>query len=390
MPHVLEGLRVIDLSVMWAAPGISMYLGDQGADVIKVEARTGDMSRGLGSTPFLKENSRSFMVVNRNKRGITLDTRKPAGREVVHRLARTADVIIENFRPGVAERLGVGYDDINAINPRIIYCSVSGYGRKGPYSEKAAYDRVLQGLSGAMFRKMPDGTPISTGVWIADCSTPMLMSYGIMLALWEREKTGLGQRVSSSLLQAAVAMQSVDLVRADDDPTQIPESANPAYGAYRCADGVFINIVALADHQFTRLVQVLDLDHLNQDPRATDPYRKTEWRGEVFAILEGLFETKPSEDWLSILHAADIPCGPIIERSQVYDQPQIVENEMLVETQHPAAGRVRMLGIPLELSRTPGAIRRPAPILGQHTEEVLKEIGYSDAEIAALRAEEVI
>ena len=219
MSQVLEGIRVIDLAQMWAAPGVSMYLGDQGAEVIKVEPRTGDMSRGLGTTPYLKENSRSFMVVNRNKRGIALDLRKPAGREVVLRLARNADVLVENFRPGVVERLGVGYDDLKPLNPRLIYCSVSGYGRKGPYTYRAAYDRVLQGLSGAMFRRMPDGTPISTGVWIADCSVPMLMAYGIMLALWEREKTGLGQRVNTSLLQAAVAMQSVDLVLAEDDPT---------------------------------------------------------------------------------------------------------------------------------------------------------------------------
>ena len=390
MGLILEGIRVIDLAQMWAAPGVSMYLGDQGAEVIKVEPRTGDMSRGLGSTPYLKENSKSFMVLNRNKRGITLDTRKPAGREVVYRLARTADVLIENFRPGVADRLGIGYEEMSALNPRLIYCSVSGYGRKGPYAQRAAYDRVLQGLSGAMFRRMPDGAPISTGVWIADCSVPMLLSYGIMLALWEREKTGLGQRVNTSLLQAAVAMQSVDLVLAEDDPTHIPESANPAYGAYRCADGVYINVVALADHQFARMLTVLDLDHMNQDPRARDPYQKMEWRGEMYQVLEGIFETKTSEDWLGILNGADVPCGPILDRAEVYEEPQIVENQMLVRTEHPAAGRVRMLGIPLELSRNPGAIRRPAPRLGEHTEEVLRELGYSDEEIAAMRADEVI
>jgi len=387
---VLQGLRVVDLSQMWAAPGVSMYLGDQGAEVVKVEPPNGDMSRGLGTTPYLKENSKSFMVVNRNKRGIVVDIRKPAGREVVLRLARKADVLVENFRPGVAERLGVGYDDLGALNPRLIYCSVSGYGRKGPYAERPAYDRILQGLSGAMYRRMPEGTPISTGVWIADCSTPMLIGFAIMLALWEREKTGLGQRVSSSLLQAALAMQSVDLVLPEDDPTPSDEERYQGTGIYRCGDGQYINLVALADHQFARLLSTMDLDHLNQDPRAKDPYRKMQFRGEVAQVLEGIFETRPAGEWLDLLQKSDIPCGPILDRREVFDEPQILENEMLVRTEHPAAGRVKMLGIPFELSRTPGGIQRPAPVLGQHTEEVLRELGYSEEEIHGLRAEAVI
>lgn len=387
---VLQGLRIIDLSQMWAAPGIGMYLGDQGAEVIKIEPPQGDMSRGLGTTPYLKENSKSYMVVNRNKRGMAVDIRKPAGREVVVRLAQTADVLVENFRPGVADRLRIGYDDLSAVNPRLIYCSVSGYGRRGPYAERPAYDRILQGLAGVMYRKMPDGMPISAGIWVADCSVPMLMCYGVMLALWEREKTGLGQRVSTSLLQAAVAMQSVDLVLPEDDPTPEPEGANPTYGAYKCADGAYINISALADHQFARLLTAMDLDHLNQDPRAKDPVQKTQFRAEVYQLFEGLFETRPFDEWLKVLHEADIPAGPILDRKQVFDEPQIVANDMLVRTHHPAVGRVKMLGVPLELSRTPGAIQRPAPGLGEHTVEVLKELGYSGDEIEALRAESVI
>jgi CoA:oxalate CoA-transferase len=380
----------LDLAGMWAAPGISMYLGDQGAEVIKVEPRTGDLSRTLGTTPYLKENSRSFMVVNRNKRGITVDTRKPAGKEIVLKLAGWADVLIENFRPGVTERLGIGYDDLAPLNPRLIYCSVSGYGRKGPYAEKAAYDRILQGLSGAMFRRMPSGEPIGTGIWIADCSVPMMMSYGIMLALWQREKTGLGQRVNTSLLQAAIAMQSVDLVMADDDPTPRGGEAFQGTGIYRCGDGVYINVVALADHQFMRLLQVMDLGHLTGDPRAKDPLRSAEFRNEVSTVLQGIFETRSAEEWLQALHTADVPCGPILTRDEVFEEPQVLENEMLVRTEHPAAGRLRMLGIPLELSATPGSIRRPAPRLGEHTDEVLREFGYSADEIGALRAEEVI
>ncbi len=391
MTYALEGIQVIDLAQMWAGPGVSMYLGDQGAAVIKVEPRlTGDSSRTLGSTPFLAENSLSYMVLNRNKRSVTLDIRTPEGREVLLKLVERADVIIENFRPGVAERLGIGYEDLNRINPRIIYGSVTGYGTKGPYSHRPAYDRIVQGLSGAMFRRMPDGTPIGTGIWIADCSVAMLLAYGVMLALWEREKTGLGQKVETSLLQAAVAMQSVDLVLAEDDPTQEPESANPAYDVYRCADGVYINIAALTTHQFARLLTVMDLEHLNQDPRSSDPSLRNQFRSEVSPILEELLKTKTSEEWLRLLDAADVPSGPVIERSQVFFEPQIVENEMLVSVSHPKAGRTRMLGIPIQLSDTPGKIPAAAPLLGEHTEDVLRELGYSPADISELKSKEVI
>lgn len=391
MPYALEGIRVIDMAQMWAAPGASMYMADQGAEVIKVEPRlVGDQSRGLGTTPWLGKNSKSYMAINRNKRSITVDIRKPEGREIIIRLVRQADVLIENNRPGVSDRLGLGYDALSKVNPRLIYGSVSGYGTKGPYAEQGAYDRVLQGLSGAMHRRLPDGTPLPAGVWIADCSVPMLMAYGVMLALWVRERTGRGQKVDTSLLQAAVAMQSVDLVRAEDDPTPIPEAANPAYGAYQCADGVYINVTALADHQFARLLKVMDLEHLTSDPRMNDPLTRNDFRNEVYPLLDELFTTRASGEWLSLLHAADIPAGPILDRAQVFDEPQIVDNEMLVPVQHPAAGRVRILGVPVRLSETPGAIRRPAPQLSEHTDEVLGELGYSAAEIAQLRAEEVI
>ena len=197
-------------------------------------------------------------------------------------------------------------------------------------------------------------------------------------------------RSNTSLLQAAVAMQSVDLVLAEDDPTPKVEEGFQGTGIYRCGDDVCINVVALADHQFARLLKVMDLEHLLQDSRWKDPYRKSEFLNEVSAVLQGVFETRTSEEWLDALNKADVPCGPILDRSEVFDEPQIVENGMLVRTEHPAAGRVRMLGVPIDLSHTPGAIRRAAPQLGEHTEEVLRELGYSAAEIATMRADEVI
>jgi crotonobetainyl-CoA:carnitine CoA-transferase CaiB-like acyl-CoA transferase len=218
----------------------------------------------------------------------------------------------------------------------------------------------------------------------------MLLAYGVMLALWAREKTGLGQKVETSLLQAAIAMQSVDLVLAEDDPTQEPELANPTYGVYRCADGVYINVAALAANQVARLLTIMDLEYLNQDPRSFDPYLRNEFRREISPVLEELFKTKTSEEWLGLLQAADIPSGPVVERSKVFFESQTVENEMLVPVRHPKAGRTRMLGIPIQLSSTPGKISTAAPLLGEHTEEVLRELGYSRPEIDELKAKDVI
>ena len=206
--HALEGIKVIDVAINFAGPATSMYLADQGAEVIKIERRiTGDTARRSGNTPFLKLNSRQFMAINRGKRSITLDITKSDGQEVVRELARRSDVMVENFRPGVMDRLGLGYEALSEVNPRLIYASVSAYGMKGPYAKKAGFDRLIQGMAGSMFRHDAKGYPLTTGVWIADWSAPMLMAYGIALALMVRAQTGRGQHVESSLLQAAIAMQ---------------------------------------------------------------------------------------------------------------------------------------------------------------------------------------
>ena len=391
MRYALEGVRVIDLAQHLAGPGVSMYLADQGADVIKVEPRgQGDQSRRMGSTPFLGENSRSFMVLNRNKRSITVDMRTPQGKEIITRLVRGADVVVTNSRTRVSERLGIDYETLRSINPRIIYGSVSAYGTRGPYAEKGGFDRMTQGMSGAMYRKTPEGVPMTAGVWISDSSIPMLLSYGIMCALWAREKTGVGQKVETSLLQAAVAMQGGDLVLAEDDPAGPVEGGSASYGIFQCGDGVYINVGALQDDQFVRLCGVMDLEHLAQDPRFNDPARNQEFRAEAFPIIEEFFKLKPSSEWLDLLNAADVPCAPILERWQVFDEPQIVENEIIVRVQHPEAGRTRLMGPPVRLSEMPGEIRTPAPLLGQHTDEVLRELGYDAQEIDVLRAHEVV
>ena len=387
----LEGLKVIDVAINYAGPTSSMYLADQGADVIKIERRvTGDTSRRHGNTPFLKGNSRNFVAINRGKRSITLDITKPAGQDIVRELAKRADVFIENFRPGVMDRLGIGYDALSQVNPRLIYGSLTAYGARGPYADKAGFDRLVAGMSGALWRRDAEGRRLGAGTLIADWSAPMLMAFGVMLALRVRDQTGVGQRVDTSLLQAAIAMQLGELTVIENDPTPPAPEEPPAYGGYVCADGVTISVSALFPHQWARLCQVMDLPHLADDPRFTDPARRDELRNEAAPILHALFATRPAEEWLGQLEEADVPCAPIVERPQVAYHEQVLANEMMVPLDHPVVGPTRIVGVPVKLSRTPSTPLRPAPLLGEHTDEILGELGYSRERIAELRAAEVI
>lgn len=391
MEGALSGIRVIDLAQHLAGPGTSMYLADQGADVIKVEPRlTGDANRRSGGTTLTAGNSPGFLVLNRNKRSITLDIRQPRGRDVLLRLVDSADVLIHNLRRRVTEKLGLTYEELRERNPRLIYGWISAFGAAGPYADKGGYDRMTQGFSGAMSRRDHEGAPITAGLWISDCSVPMLMSYGITLALLARQKTGLGQKVETSLLQAAVAMQSTSLVRVERDPSPPAEPGSPGYGIYRCGDGVYINVCALQQDQFQRFCLSLELTHLADDPRFYDPSRQGEFRADVYPVLDEVMKTKTADEWLTILDEADVPAAPILSKDEVFEEPQMLENEIIVPVDHPIVGPTRMFGVPIKLSMTPGSIRRPAPLLGEHTEDVLHELGYSADEIAELQSQSVI
>ena len=390
MDNALEGIKVLDLASNTAGPGVSMYLGDLGADVIKVEPRWGDAARGTGTTAFLKTNSRRFMTLNRNKRGITVDIRKPEGSEIIHKMAADADVIVVNFRADAAARMGIDYDTLNRINPRLIYASVSAYGNKGPHANRGAYDRVLQGLAGVMYRHMPDGTPITAGLYAADASTPMLLAYGVMAALWAREKTGVGQKVEASLLHTWLALQLTELTRADDDPTPDADGADSGFGIYQCGDGKWINIAPNNDRQFASACKTVGMDYVLEDPRFDDPAQRPQLRKEIHPKIAELLETGSSEDWLKRFYEADIPCGPIRTREEVLVEPQVLENEMLMEVQHPQAGRTRMVSMPLRFSVTERVTPRAAPLLGEHTDEVLGQLGYTAEQIASLKVQEVV
>jgi len=391
MPPALDGIKVLDLSINYAGPTSSLYLADQGADVVKIERRkVGDTTRRAGNTPFLKLNSYAFMALNRGKRSITLDISKPQGQEIIRDLVRSADVLIENFRPGVMERLGIGYDSLSQINPRLIYGSLTAFGPKGPYADKAGFDRLAQGMSGAMFKKDEEGRPLPNGIWIGDWGSPMLMAFGIMTALFTRDRTGRGQRVETSLLQAAMAMQYSQLTVVEDNPTP-PRDENPTgYNSYRCSDGVFLNVTVYFPDQLNRLFQVLDLPHLVDDPRLHDPLRRHELDQEVDPVMAELFATQPSQVWIDALVEADVPCAPIIDRANVRFEEQIRANEMMVSIQHPVVGPTHIVGTPVRLSETPPVQLQPAPTLGQHTDEILGELGYSPERIKELREAEVI
>lgn len=385
MGPALEGLRVIDLTTGIAGPGTAVYLADQGAEVIRIEPPLTEANSDLAA-----DGGTGFVVQNRNKRSLTLNLAKPEGKAVFRKLAERSDVIVSNMRAAAATKLGVDYTSVREINPRLVYASISAYGRKGPYSFKPGYDRLTQGFSGAQYRKWEDGTPVSTGIFLSDPSIPMLLCYGITLALLQREKTGEGQLVETSLLQAAIAMQMTQLVKFEKNPEPLRDLDMPTYGIYRCADDVYVNVTALRPQQFRRMCEVLDLPHIRDDPRASNPTGNREFREEVLPIIHAIFETKPAAEWLKLLDDADVPVAPVLERDDVFYEPQMVENNMFVRVEHPVKGPVLSFAPPFTLSDAPEVTHKSPPLLGEHTVEVLTELELTQGEIAELRAKGVV
>ena len=392
----LEGTRVVEVAQVWAAPGAGMYLADQGADVIKIEPVWGDDARRVFTSPPLPNGeSRSFLPLNRNKRGLAVDISKPEGQEIVYQLVDQADVFIHNFRPGIEERLGYGYDTLRNRNPRLVYAAISAFGKEGPYAHRRGYDLLFQSLSGILSKRRDEnGIPISSGVWVADSSAPIALAYGIALALLVRQETGLGQKVETSLLHMALAMQTVDLVRTEAEASrgedQTDFSRQALYSPYRCQDGGFVIMVVLSDQQFAGLCRALEVEHLLGDPDYSDNLRRAQKSIELHELISGILSTRPRDHWLRVLEEADVPAAPVLDRDELFADPQIAANEMLTVQEHSGAGQVDMVNIPVRLSDTPGSLRSPAPTVGQHTREVLAELGYDDAEIDLLEAAKII
>ena len=394
MTGALHGLVVLDLSSQLSGPYCAMLLGDLGADVIKVEHPVGGDHARLGA-PHINGESAPFMTVNRNKRSITVDLKAPDGLAIVRRLAARADVVLENWRPGTAARLGLGYDDVRRLNPRVIYCSISGFGQTGPYASRGGFDRIAQGMSGLMsINGEEDGPPLVVPIPIADIGTGMFGLIGILAALAYRARTGDGQAVDASLLETPIAWsvyEAAAYFATGEVPRRLGQGhrTNAPYQAFRTADG-WINLGGGSQQFWRDICTVLEVKQLADDPRFATPALRVRHRKELEALLQPRFLTAPTSVWLEKFEAVGVPAGPILGYDQVFADPHIEAREMAVEVDHAKAGRTRVLGVPFKLSTTPGTVRRPAPTLGQHTDEILGELGYDAAAIADLRSRKVV
>ena len=393
-PRALEGLRVLDQTQVMAGPFCAMLLADMGADVIKIEPPGGEATRAmdLEAAPGV---SAPFLAVNRNKRGLVLDLKRAEGVAVLNKLVTTADVLIENYRPGVAARLGVDYPALSALNPRLIYCSISGYGQTGPYAARGGYDLIAQGMSGIMSATGSDGgAPVKVGVPITDLGAGLFALVGILCAVRARRVTGRGQRVDTSLFEAGLALSAWEATEYWFTG-QVPRGLgtahrlNAPYQAFRAADGYF-TVGAANDNLFPRFCKILGLDHLVGDARFADVGRRLRNRAELETLIEAVTVHQPRAHWLAQCEAAGVPAGPINSVPEALADPHVRARGMVQALTHPQAGRVSALGNPVKMSLTPPVMAAAAPTLGQDTDAILRELGYAEPEIAALRQHEVI
>ncbi len=391
----LEGVRVLDLTQIMAGPYCTMMLADMGADVVKVEKPNGgDDTRRMGP-PFIEGESAAFLGINRNKRSIVIDLRSDSGRELAQRMALESDVLVQNFRPGSLDRMGLGYKQVREINPAIVYCTISGFGATGPYAQRGGFDLVTQGMSGLMsVTGYAGGPPAKVGVPVCDLNAGMFGAIGILTAYINRLRTGQGQHVDTSLLEGGIAYtfwESAMYFATGDvpEPKGSAHRLTAPYQAFETSDG-YVNIGAANQANWERLCTAIGRDELATDPRFVEPRDRMNNLDELVSTLEQVFSQETSAHWLEKLADAGVPAGPINDLGEVYADPQVQAREMMVETEHPIAGRVKNIGIPIKLSETPGQFQRPAPTLGQHTDEVLTELGCSPNEIEKLRSDGVV
>jgi crotonobetainyl-CoA:carnitine CoA-transferase CaiB-like acyl-CoA transferase len=384
----LEGVRVLDFTQMMMGPWATQFLGDMGADVVKVERPgAGEWERGLRAMgELLGGQSPFFLAMNRNKRSLTLNLKHLRAREVVLRLAATADLVTENFRPGVMDRLGIGYEALRAVNPSLVYVAGTGYGPDGPYADRPGQDLLVQSVSGlAAHGGRRDDPPTPAGSSIVDASTALLLAFSAMVGLFHRERTGQGQRIDVSLLSTAVALQCQELAAFLNSERRFERSQagiggawlSAPFGIYRTADGH----LALAMGSLAVLGELLDLPEL----AAYDtPERAWADRDHVYRLLAARLPERPTGDWLAILATRDVWCAPVQTFDQLVDDPQVAHNQLLTTVGYPGLGEVRVVGVPARFSGTPGTIRLGPPAVGQHTDEVLASAGYTAGEIRRL------
>ena len=377
----LDGVRVVDLTQVMGGPYCTMQLGDLGADVIKVEPPTGDLSRSMGGAQLRMpgNDNAPFFALNRNKRSVVLDLTQPRGREIFYALARTADIVVESFRPGVTKRLGVDYETLADMNPRLIYASISGFGQTGPYADRPGFDLIAQGMSGVMsVTGEPNGPPVKSGVPIADLAVGLIATNGVLAALVAREKTGRGQYIDTSLFESALAMsvwEATEFWATGEAPHAMGSAhrLSAPYQAFRTSDG-YVTLAALTPVQWQRLCETLGRPSLIDDSRfATNASRMTN-RPELVREVEDALASGTTAQWVDRMLAVGVPAGPIQNLAQVFADPHTRARQMVEEVDHPVAGRVRTLGFPLKMSDTPLRVRRAPPLLGEHTDEILREL----------------
>jgi crotonobetainyl-CoA:carnitine CoA-transferase CaiB-like acyl-CoA transferase len=393
-PRALKSLRVLDQTQVMAGPFCAMLLADMGADVIKIEPPGGENTRGM-DLEVAPGVSAPFLAVNRNKRGLVLDLKQAAGVAILKKLVESADILIENYRPGVAARLGVDYATLSAINPLLIYCSISGFGQTGPYADRGGFDLIAQGMSGIMSATGSDGgPPVKVGVPITDLGAGLFGVFGILCALRARHLTGRGQLVDTSLFEAGLSLSAWEATEYWFTG-QVPRGLgtahrlNAPYQAFRASDGHF-TVGAANQNLFPRFCALLGLEELVRDPRFDSVANRLKHRTALEALIEAVTVRHPRAYWLAKCEEAGVPAGPIYSVPEALDDPHARARGMVQGLTHPVAGRVKGLGNPVKMSKTPPVMAKAAPRLGEDTDAILRELGLDEPEIARLRAEKVV
>ncbi|HEX6477300.1 MAG TPA: CoA transferase [Ktedonobacteraceae bacterium] len=394
MSAALEGIRVLDLTQIMAGPFCTMLLADLGAEVIKIEnPRGGDDSRRM-APPYYNGESAAFIAMNRNKYGIALDIRTPSGKEVLWRFIETADVLVENFRPGTMERLGFGFEEVHASYPALVYCSISGYGNTGPYRERGGFDLVAQAMSGVLSVTGSPEEPAKVGVPISDLNAGLYASHAILVALLSRIRSGEGQYIDTSLLEAALAYtiwESNEYWATGTAPKRLGTAhrLSAPYQIFATVNG-WIAIGAANQRNWENLALALGRSDLLQNPSFATNADRMANVAELEATLTSTLRTRSTEEWLEALDKAGVPSGPVLTLDQVYQHPQVKARTMDIEVEHPVAGQIHAIGFPVKYSSTPGQIYRPAPILGQHTFAMLESLGYSSEQCRQFETDGVV
>ena len=394
MASPLEGLVILDMTRFLSGPFCTMLLGDMGAEVIKIEPpEIGDDTRAWA--PFIGGQGSYYLSTNRNKKSLCVDTRQGKGKEVLRRMVGKADVFVENFKPGLMDRLGLDFKSLIALNPRLIYCSISGFGQTGPYRERPGYDQILQGMSGLMsITGTEESGPVRVGLAIGDIITALFATYGILSALYARERTGKGQWVTTSILEATVGILTMQAGKyfATGQPPGPAGNHHPVispYGVYRTKDQP-MNIAVGTETMWKNFCRVIASPELEKDERFQKNNDRVRNRPQLNKLIEKALAPKTQAEWVEALNLAGIPCGPIYTIDQVFKDPQVLHQKMLLEAEHPKAGRIPLTGLPVQLSATPPQVFLPPPLLGEHTREILEKFGFSGEEIQHLFAEKIV